>query len=95
MLAKCANPACSATFRYLHEGKLFAIESKADSLKRGPPADPEYIGKSSSPQYFWLCSSCCRAMTVQPDGDHGISLVRNEKAPRSASGKEDRTLMAA
>ncbi len=22
MLAKCANPACSARFRYLHEGKL-------------------------------------------------------------------------
>jgi hypothetical protein len=95
MLAKCANPACSATFRYLHEGKLFAIESKADALTRGPPADPEYMGKSSLPQYSWLCSSCCRAMTVQPDGDHGINVVRMENALRSVSGKEDSTLMAA
>jgi hypothetical protein len=95
MLAKCANPACSATFRYLHEGKLFAIESKAESIKRGPPVDPEYIGKSSSPRYFWLCSSCCSAMTVQPDGDHGISLVRMEKRPPRVSGRGDSTRWAA
>ena len=94
MLAKCANPVCSATFRYLHEGKLFAIESKADSLKRGPPADPEYTGKSHSPQYFWLCSSCCSAMTVESDGDHGISVVRKRGMP-SISMMEDSTLMAA
>ena len=95
MLAKCANPACSARFRYLHEGKLFAIESKADSLRRGPPSDPEYLGKSNSPQYFWLCSSCCGVMTVQPDRDHGISLVRKQELSRSLSGKQDSTLMAA
>ncbi len=95
MLAKCANPACSATFRYLHEGKLFAIESKADSLQRGPPADPEYRGKSHSPLYFWLCSSCCRAMTVQSDGDHGISVVRRRGMLPSISATKDSTLMAA
>ncbi|MFZ0864358.1 MAG: hypothetical protein ABR881_17380 [Candidatus Sulfotelmatobacter sp.] len=94
MLAKCANPDCSATFRYLHEGKLFAIESKADSLHWGPPADPEYRGKSHSPLYFWLCSSCCYAMTVQSDGDHGISVVR-KRVPWSVSVAEDRTLVAA
>ena len=95
MLAKCANPACSATFRYLHEGKLFAIESRADSLKRGPPADAEYASRSKSPQNFWLCSSCCRDLTVQTDGDHGITLVGKETAPQSASVMEDSTLMAA
>ncbi len=95
MLAKCANPACSATFRYLHEGKLFAIESKAESIRRGPPVDPEYIGKSSSPRYFWLCSSCCCAMTVQPDGDHGISLVVMKKVPIGVSGNENSTLLTA
>jgi hypothetical protein len=94
MLAKCANSACSATFHYLHEGKLFAIEYEANSLTRGPPNDPEYAGKCKSPQNFWLCSSCCRAMTVQSDGDHGISLVRKEKVPRSVFVMGDRTLMA-
>jgi hypothetical protein len=34
MLAKCANPACSATFRYFHEGRLFVFEPKRDAPKR-------------------------------------------------------------
>ena len=54
MLAKCANPAHSATFRYFHEGKLFAIESQADLLKRGPPADPGDTGRSHILEHFWL-----------------------------------------
>lgn len=95
MLAKCANPACSATFHYLHEGKLFAIESRADSLERGPPAGLEYAGNSKNPQYYWLCSSCCRAMKVQSDGDHRVSLVHKEEVPRSVSSVGDKTLVAA
>ena len=95
MLAKCASPACSATFRYFHEGRLFAIELKADSLKRGPPPDPEYTGKSHSPQYFWLCSSCCSAMTVESDGDHGISVVRTRGMLPSISVMENSRLIAA
>ncbi len=95
MLAKCANPACSAIFHYFHEGKLFAIESRATSLAGSPPADREYRGNHNSPQYYWLCSSCCHALTVQPNGDHGISLVHTETMPRTTSGKEQDTLMAA
>ena len=30
MLAKCANPACSETFRRLRDGKVFAIEVQTD-----------------------------------------------------------------
>ncbi|MBZ5685464.1 MAG: hypothetical protein LAP86_10535 [Acidobacteriia bacterium] len=95
MLAKYANLTCSATFRYLHEGKLFAIEPNADSLKRGPPADPEYTGKSQSPQYFWLCSSCCSAMTVESDGDHGMSVVLKREMLPSISVMENSTPIAA
>ena len=75
MLAKCANQACFATFHYFHEGKLFAVESEIHSPRRGPPADSEYTGSLHGPHYFWLCSSCCSAMTVQSDGDHGISVM--------------------
>ena len=75
MLTKCANPACSAKFLYLHEGKLFAIESKGDPQKRGPPTDPEYAGMFCTREYVWLCSSCCGAMTIQFDRDHGISVI--------------------
>ena len=95
MLAKCANPACSATFRYLHEGRLFVFEPERDAPKRGPPADPEDTGRSDSPHCFWLCSSCCSAMTVQPDGDHGVTVVRKQGVPQSAFVMEERTRMAA
>jgi len=30
MLSKSANPTCSASFRYLHNGKLFRVEKPAE-----------------------------------------------------------------
>jgi len=95
MVAKCANPTCSARFRYLHEGELFAIEFQADSLRHARSVDPEYIGHSHDCEYFWLCSSCCCTMTVQPDRDHGIILVPKKKPPLAVCGMEDSPLMAA
>ena len=95
MLAKCANPACAAKFRYFHEGKLFLFETKPDPSMRGPPADADYVGQSRSPQYFWLCSSCCSAMTLQPDGDHGVTVIRKQGVPQNIFVKEDRTWMVA
>jgi len=29
MVSKCANPNCSAPFLYLHQGKLFRLETDA------------------------------------------------------------------
>jgi hypothetical protein len=95
MLSKCANPACSATFRYFHEGRLFSIESRSDSPRRGPPADQEYTSNPHSLQYFWLCSSCCRAMTVQSDGDHGVTIVSKQGKLGNVSVIEDHAQMVA
>ena len=93
MLTKCANPACSATFHYFHEGKLFTIESKIGSQRIGPPSDHEYAGRPHHLQYFWLCSACSCAMTVQSDGDHGVTIVRKRRAPPNVSVLEDSTQM--
>ena len=95
MLAKCANPACSAAFHYFHEGKLFAIESSADSQRMGRPSDPEYTGRPHSLQYFWLCSSCCCAMTVQSDRDRGVTVVHKRGVQPNISVMEDRAQMVA
>jgi len=40
VLSKCANPACEAKFHYLHEGKIYRIdtESLAHASRRGKPA---------------------------------------------------------
>jgi hypothetical protein len=67
MLSKCASPACSNPFRYLHEGKLFLIESEA-----GLAHD-----KSRTIDYVWLCSSCCRHMTVFIEEEGTVRVVRN------------------
>ena len=31
MLSKCANPGCPASFLYLHQGKLFRLDTAAES----------------------------------------------------------------
>jgi hypothetical protein len=63
MLDKCANPACSAIFRRLHEGRVFVIEVESSAS-----------GSSHQRQHFWLCKSCCRSMTVIVDKDKGVQV---------------------
>lgn len=58
MLSKCANPACSEQFRYLHQGKLFQLS---------PVPDVEAMTGIFLPQLyerFWLCDRCCKEMTL-------------------------------
>ena len=68
MLEKCANPACSAKFLRLHEGRLFVTEVEG--------ADQSNGGHARQRQYFWLCSLCCRTMTVASKKEGGPKLFR-------------------
>ncbi|HYB76864.1 MAG TPA: hypothetical protein VEE85_01575 [Candidatus Bathyarchaeia archaeon] len=68
MVEKCANPACAATFRRLGDGRLFVKEVPAD-----PPSDGK--GLSRQLHYFWLCSSCCRTMTLSTEKGTGVRVV--------------------
>lgn len=54
MVAKCLNPTCSATFRYLSDGRIFHLEI--------PVAGDS--GTSRRREYFWLCDRCCANFTV-------------------------------
>ena len=62
MIAKCANPVCSAPFHYLREGKVFRMEF--DSC--GSPLGPKLAG--SKPvrkiEHFWLCGPCSTTLTL-------------------------------
>jgi hypothetical protein len=78
MLSKCASPACSNPFRYLHEGKLYLVESKASSGGRELPADVKLASRSLALEFAWLCSSCSRYMTIQND-DHGMRVVHKHE----------------
>lgn len=55
MVSKCANPACSARFRYLHEGRIFTV--RVDMGHRRDGADP-------SVERYWLCTACSDTMTL-------------------------------
>jgi hypothetical protein len=54
MLAKCANPSCSASFRHLAGGRLFRLETE--------PRFPTFNPKET--EYFWLCGPCSAWTTL-------------------------------
>lgn len=78
MLAKCANPACSAPFRYLHEGKLFRLD-----LGAGPPSLSGHVPRRL--QYFWLCDQCARSMTLEFNGGQVMARPLPETAASGLS----------
>ena len=72
MLSKCANPSCSASFRYLHEGKLFRVARRSNGKSNGngwATKPPEQL------EYYWLCDSCASQMTITRAQDGGIQAV--------------------
>jgi hypothetical protein len=62
MLSKCANPECSETFRYLHQGKIFCLAPtpEVETISQQLPASLE--------ERFWLCDACSKIMTVMWGG---------------------------
>ena len=70
MLSKCANPSCTASFLYFHQGKLFRMnveKSEPDeaALTRG--------GKRvRRMEFFWLCDGCSSRMTLEYDQRGGV-----------------------
>jgi hypothetical protein len=77
MLSKCANPGCRNEFRYLHDGKLYLIDSKAVAFaRRSLSANARYERTFAALEYVWLCSSCAVDLTIHADPEHGISVVR-------------------
>ena len=53
MLHKCVNPVCAAQFRYLHEGRLFEVETQycESSFDR---KSKQRNGRGHVERY-WLC----------------------------------------
>ncbi len=72
MVSKCANTACSATFRYLHEGRLFHL-----TIESATP-DKSVSYETATLERFWLCGECSRKLTVVSDST-GILVVPLQK----------------
>jgi hypothetical protein len=73
MLAKCANPSCSASFRHLRDGRLFLLET--DRSLRSPEAN--------AAEYFWLCTGCSAGMTLCLAQDGRVVATGLRKALRN------------
>jgi hypothetical protein len=74
MVSKCANPACSASFRYLHAGRLFELETDV----RHPDALDSPL---QTIEYFWLCEDCARTLEVVIYQGRAMVRPRTSDAP--------------
>ena len=80
MVSRCANPGCAAPFLYLHQGKLFRMESDASFVSRTPPsADPDGKKPARRVEYFWLCRDCAAEMTLV--FKNGVGVTTKPLAP--------------
>ena len=68
MLAKCANPSCSASFRNLQDGRLFRLETDPELTL----SDNSYASSSTKVEYFWLCSRCSEFMALRLGQDGSV-----------------------
>ncbi len=83
MLSKCANPGCTATFLYLHQGKLFRLNVGNDVPVSS--SVPQKAKTASHVEFFWLCSDCASELTVDYDEGRGVAVVPLAKAETRAA----------
>jgi hypothetical protein len=89
MLSKCANSACNAKFRYLGEGKVFAVEHRSTTYARQTGADSEFEQIRREFRCFWLCSDCSQLLTLQASGDGGVRLAPSKNVLQAKDPSED------
>ncbi len=86
MVSKCANPDCSAPFLYLHQGKLFRMETgTVDANASVLEADPETKKASRHIEFYWLCHDCAAAMTLTYKKGIGVTTKPLARAQGAAS----------
>ena len=64
MVSKCANPDCSAQFRYLRNGKLFRIHNEMLTAAEAVAQNSLQQAATRRDRFFWLCNECAGKMTL-------------------------------
>src|SRR6202048_1869116 len=86
MVSKCANPDCSAPFRYFHTGKLFRADTAFGFDRRRPMGrDAQQRKAPRRLGVFWLCEDCSGKMTLAFDSESGVTVRPNECARSAAA----------
>jgi hypothetical protein len=76
VVSKCSNPGCSRPFRYLHEGRLFRVETEFPT-EASSGFDHENDGKRASRhvEFYWLCAECSHTTTIHYDPEVGVTTL--------------------
>ena len=80
MLSKCANPACSNLFLYLHQGRLFRMDTGAEAAIAS-----QFQAHAHRVEFFWLCDDCAANMTVIFEKERGVAVRLFRPTPPAAS----------
>ena len=70
MLSKCANPACFVPFRFLHEGRVFAVDPRPLALSATTETEGWVKHRSGPVEFYWLCNDCARDLTLRIEGEY-------------------------
>lgn len=70
MLAKCSNSSCTASFRFLHCGRLFHFDKRVKANEGTDVPKPVNRG-----EFFWLCAECAAEYTMIPDAQQVARVV--------------------
>lgn len=68
MVSKCANPKCTARLKYLHEGRLFVVQTRASVRYWGEASDSFSAPPGKQIEYYWLCDACADQMKIDAQG---------------------------
>jgi hypothetical protein len=80
MVSKCSNPACSASFRYLHSGRLYRFDTMHKHSGDGYCASP-----MNKVEFYWLCENCMPRFTLVADSAVGTRVVALHSNARAAA----------
>jgi hypothetical protein len=83
MLSKCANPSCTASFLYFHQGKLFRMET--EMLAHDPRQAAAVAKIERRTEFFWLCDRCASEMTLEYDSKGSVLVKLGDHDFRAAS----------
>lgn len=83
MLSKCANPACAASFRYLHEGRIFTLIAGPEFAATHAVWDH---AAESPVERYWLCNACAQTMTVCRDDHRAVVRRLRRRGVESGAG---------
>ncbi len=84
MVSKCANPDCSAVFRYLREGQLFNFE-----VTKNNPSRVAGVNAARNYERYWLCPSCSVNMTlIKDNGSVAVRPLAKAAAKAGVAGHD-------